>query len=138
MSRDSRVPEHLDTRCIVDNISSWESHGTVIFVKLKPFGRYNNRLVTDWIPSIRRNSRDPVSLGEVEEAFQPISLFRRVRETKVRSPSTGKEQMKLKISKRYSPIHTPMCRHELVDIPIFYLLRHHNELISGHHRPQQW
>jgi len=99
MSRDSRVPEHLDTRCIVDTMSSWESHGTMIFVKLKPFGRYNNRSVTDWIPSIRRNSRDPVSLGEVEEeTFQPVSLFRRVRETKVRSSRTGKEQMRLKIS----------------------------------------
>lgn len=39
MSRDSRVPEHLDTRRIVDKMSPWESHGTVIFVKLKPFGR---------------------------------------------------------------------------------------------------
>ena len=59
MSRDSRVPEHLDTRCIVDNISSWESHGTVIFVKLKPFGRYNNRSVTDWIPFDQAQLKGP-------------------------------------------------------------------------------
>lgn len=99
MSRHSRVSEHLATKCIVDKISSWESHGTAIFVKLKPFGRYNNRSVTDWIPSIRRNSRDPVSLGEIEEeASHPISLFRRARETNVRSSRTGKEQMRLNIS----------------------------------------
>lgn len=33
MSRDSRVPEHLDTKSIVDKLSPSETHETVIFVK---------------------------------------------------------------------------------------------------------
>ena len=92
------MPEHLDTSCIIDKMSPWESHGTAIFVKLRPFGRYDNQSVMEWIPSIRRSSRDPVSLGEVEEVFHPISLRRWARETNARSSRTGKEQMGLKIS----------------------------------------
>ena len=98
MSRDSRVPEHLDTKYIVDKMSPPENHGTAIFVKWRPFGRSNNRRVVEPIPSIIRNSRDPVSLGEVDGMFHPPFARRRLRETKPRSSRRGREQTRPKIS----------------------------------------
>ena len=71
MVRDWRVSEHLDTKSTVDQTSSSTIHVTMIVVKWRPFGKSSNPRVMDCIPStIPRNSRDPVSLGEVEGVFQ--------------------------------------------------------------------
>ena len=67
--------EHLDTKSVVKATSCSESHATAIVVKWGPFERSNNRRVMGWIPSITlRNSRVPVSLGEVEGVFHRPSL----------------------------------------------------------------
>ena len=98
MVRYSRVSEHLDTKFVVEAMSSGTSHGTVTLLKCRPSGRSNNRSVTDWSPSFRSNLRDPVNLGEVGGLFHASCLLRASRETNVRSSRRWKEQMKLKIS----------------------------------------
>ena len=97
--RDWTVSEHLDTKSVVEVISSLESHATTIVVKWRPFGRSNSRRMLGWIPPIPLlNSRDPVSLGEVEGAVHRPSLGSGLMERNVRSSRRGKEQIRAKIS----------------------------------------
>lgn len=69
--RDSRVPEHADTKSVADSKSPLR-HDIVTFVKWRPFGRSNNRRIVEWVPLMAiLRSREPVSLGDVEGAFHP-------------------------------------------------------------------
>lgn len=47
MSRDSRVPEHSDTKSIAGLKSASGMDVRTMFLKLKPFGRSNNRRVVE-------------------------------------------------------------------------------------------
>ena len=93
------MSEHLDTKSVVEVISSLESHATTIVVKWRPFGRSNSRRMMGWIPPIPLlNSRDPVRLGGAEGAVHRPSLGSGLMKRNVRSLRRGKEQIRAKIS----------------------------------------
>src|SRR6266478_8387926 len=100
MARDSRVPEHLDTKSAADLKSASSKHSRSIFVKWRPFGSPNNQRAEEWIPSsMLRKSRHPVSLGEVGGTVPlptPGSQSRKARI--VRSSRRGKEHWRLMAS----------------------------------------
>ena len=59
------MPEHPDTKSVIARRSSSQTHDDAIILKLRSFGRSNNRRATWLIPWFAiYNSRDPVSLGE--------------------------------------------------------------------------
>lgn len=95
MLRDSRVSEHLDTKSVVDSMSWAENNHTTILLKCRPFGRSNNRWVTDQFHPPMHKSRVPVNLGDVGGLAQG-SWRRAVRETNARSSRWGREQMRPK------------------------------------------
>ena len=99
MLRDWTVSEQPNIKSVVEVTSCSENHVTTIVVKWRPFGRSNSRRVMGWIPSVTLlNSRDPVSLGEVEGVVHCPSLCPREMEDNARSSRRGKEQMRPKIS----------------------------------------
>ena len=75
MLRTSRVSEHFDTKFIVELMSSDTIHGTAVLLKSRSFGRFKNRPVTSWSPSLRSNSRDPVNLDEARGSFHASCLL---------------------------------------------------------------
>ena len=95
--KDSTVPEHLDIKSDIGSRASPETFPEMIFVKLRPFGRSNNRRATWSIPSVTKcNSRDPVSLGEVRGASHSSVPFSQKRVFGVRSSRRGKEHRRPK------------------------------------------
>jgi len=93
------VPEHPVTKSAADLKSAPSTNTNTIFVKLRQFGRSNNRRVIGSIPpTALRNSREPVSLGEVEGAMYPSISFPESKTSHAKSSRRGNEHMRPKTS----------------------------------------
>ena len=93
------MSEHLDTKSVVEVTSCSESHDTAIVVKWGPFGRSKNRRTMGRIPPfIPCNSKDPVSLSEVEGVVHCPSVSPWSKQSNARSSRRGREQTRVKSS----------------------------------------
>ena len=93
------MPEHRDTKRVINSKSISSEPANTIFVKRRPFGRSNIRRAIGLIPSpVPSNLRNPVSLGEVKGAIHVSASPLYPEGVNTKSSRRGKEHMRPKIS----------------------------------------